>query len=236
MFGYREGDARNVRFLEGVLANHGPRNLPGDCYYWRGVHLCGHDPSYQVRGAGPRSGHANTYFACGPGVAVRGHCRALLVPNKDVADLGVLGEGLVEGQYCPSGKAEHHVDALGFEAFQYNLRAVQFHFRSPTRGPGFGPPGNSPIFNFLCRVKKIPTPKGAENPRYHPSSSPGMPGDLRTCNGCQPAKITCRLTAFGLAALRRVREPTTAGLSPYPGSLEVFGIPTTPLLSLSFFD
>ena len=113
LLGDRDGDARDIGFLEGVGADHVVGYVGRDGHERDGVHVGVADPGDQVGGAGAAGAEAHADGALvlwffqggrGAGVAV-GHVRgALLVANQDVMQLGKLGQDVVEGHDGATGQ------------------------------------------------------------------------------------------------------------------------------------
>ena len=79
---------------------------------------------------GPGSGRAHAHLAGYASVPVGGHCRALLVADQDVTQLGILGKGTIERKNGPARQPENDVHALFQKAFTNYLSAGQLHFIS----------------------------------------------------------------------------------------------------------
>ena len=93
-------------------------HLPGDGHHRHGIGLGPHDAGDQVGGPRPGCCQADADLAGDTGVAVGGVGCGLLVPYQDVAELRIAPEGVIEGQDCPAGVAEHHVKPLPGGAFR----------------------------------------------------------------------------------------------------------------------
>ncbi len=57
MLGDRTGDSDNISFLEGIIANHVGRHLPGERHHGNGIHISRGNSGYQV--GPPRTGSGN---------------------------------------------------------------------------------------------------------------------------------------------------------------------------------
>ena len=114
-------DARDVRFLETVLAQQRARHVPRDRHHRRRVQVRGRDASDQVGRARTARRQADADLARGAGVAV-GHVRgALFVPHQHVVDRGELGQRVVEREHHASGVPEDRRNSLPLETLQQDL-------------------------------------------------------------------------------------------------------------------
>ena len=111
VLGAGASDPHRVGFLKRVVADHVGRHLPGQADDRDAVHQRIGEPGDAVGGARPRSDQNRAHLAGGARVAFRRVDRALLVPHQDVAQLVLLEDGVVDGQYRAAGIAEHDVYA-----------------------------------------------------------------------------------------------------------------------------
>ncbi len=81
MLGHGTGDADNIGFLKGVVANHQARHLPRERHDWYGIHEGIGDAGHDIRRAGAGRDETDADFPCGAGVSGRRVNRALLVPH-----------------------------------------------------------------------------------------------------------------------------------------------------------
>ena len=124
---HRHGDAENVGFLEGVLAEHPGHGLAAEHDHRDRVHHRGHQAGHGVAGAGAGSHQHGGGPAGGAGVAVGHVDRALFVADQDELHLGLdRFEGVEDGNRGSAGVAEDVFDAEGIEGFDEGLRAVEF--------------------------------------------------------------------------------------------------------------
>ena len=123
VLGHRQRDAGDVDLLERVLADERPGHVAGDRDHRHGVQLRGGDAGDEVGGAGAAGAHAHADLAAGPGVAVGRVGAALLVPDEDVPDLGVVAEDVVDREDDAAGVAEQRVRALADERLHEGVRA-----------------------------------------------------------------------------------------------------------------
>ena len=94
---------RDVRFLERVRADRGPRHLPGDRDDRHRVHVGVGDRGDQVGGARTRGRHADPDLAGRLRVSLGGVAGALLVADQDVPDLVESNSGSYAGRIAPPG-------------------------------------------------------------------------------------------------------------------------------------
>ena len=111
VLGAGPGDADRVGFLEGVVADHVGRHLPGQADHRDAVHERVGEPGDAVGGAGARGDQHRAHLAGGARIALGRVDGALLVPHQDVAQLVLLEDGVVDRQDRAAGIAEHHVHA-----------------------------------------------------------------------------------------------------------------------------
>ena len=128
--GNGHGDAGDVYLLEGVLADEVFADVAGDKHNRGGVVVGGGDAGDQVGGAGAGGGEAHPHLSRGPGVAVGGMGRALLVGGEVVADFFAVAvelEFVVNVQDGAAGVAEHRVHALLQQALHHDLGPSHQH-------------------------------------------------------------------------------------------------------------
>ena len=113
------GDAGDVDFLEGVLADEGLGHVAGDEDHGGRIHVSGGDAGGQVAGTGAGGGKAHAHLAGGAGIAVSGVSSALLVGGQDVGDLIlIVVEFVIDVQNGAAGVTEHGVNTLLQQTFQ----------------------------------------------------------------------------------------------------------------------
>ena len=122
VFGDRQRDAGDVRFLEGVGPDHRPPHLPGDRDHRHRVHIGVGDRGHQVGGAGTRGGDADSDLAGGLRISLGRMPGALLVAHQDVADTRRVVERVVGRQDGATGDPEDDVGADLFERADERLR------------------------------------------------------------------------------------------------------------------
>jgi hypothetical protein len=84
------GDARDVRFLEAVFAQHGPNDLAAEHDHGNRVGHGGEQSGHRIGRPRTRGHHHDTGFAGGAGVTI-GHVRgALLVAGEDQLDFRLV--------------------------------------------------------------------------------------------------------------------------------------------------
>src|SRR5581483_11866342 len=109
--------------LEGVGADQVRVDLAGDRDERGRVHPRVGDRGHEVRRAGPGGRDRDARPAGRTGVALRHVAGALFVAGEHVPDRRAARDRVVGGQDRPAGDAEHHVDALGFEAAEDGVGA-----------------------------------------------------------------------------------------------------------------
>ena len=123
VLGHRQGDAVDVDLLEGVLADQRGRDVAGDRDHRDRIEERGPDPRDEVGGTRARGAHAHPHPTGDTGVAVGRMRAALLVPDEDVAELGVVAQDVVERQDHAARVAEEDVDALEQERLAQDVGA-----------------------------------------------------------------------------------------------------------------
>jgi hypothetical protein len=111
VLGHGDGDAGDVRLLEGVTADGEGVHLAGDGDHGDGVHHRGREPGDEVGGARATCGEADARDAGGLRIAIRRVGRSLLVAAEDVTDRAV-DERVVGGQDGPARDPEDVLYAL----------------------------------------------------------------------------------------------------------------------------
>ncbi len=141
VLGHRHREARHVRLLEGVVADHGGGHLSRDRDDRDRVHLRVRQGGHEVASPRARGGDAHPDLARGPGVSLGRVPRPLLVAAQHVADPGI-DQRVVGGQDRSAGDPEDGVDALQLEGLEHRLRSGQLHpcnllhLRSSSPGDG----------------------------------------------------------------------------------------------------
>ncbi len=126
VLGDRQGDAGDVGFLEGVVADELAAYLPGDAHDGRGIHHRRGNAGDHVGRPGTGGGNGNAHATAGPRIAI-GHVRgALLVPHQYVVD-GITRHRVIRGQNRSAGIAEDVLHALAHQAFPNDLAAGLGH-------------------------------------------------------------------------------------------------------------
>ena len=118
VLGAGPGDADDVHFLEGVVADQGGGHLAGDHHDGDGVHVGRSDAGHRVGGPGAGGHQGHAHLAGGPGIAVRRMDRGLLVAHQDMLDLRRPGQLVINIQDHPPGVAEDVFHLFPFQTFQ----------------------------------------------------------------------------------------------------------------------
>ena len=82
----RQGNADNIDFLKGILADQIDRDLACNNHHRAGIHVCCSNTGDRIgrpRSAGRK---ADSHFACGTGVTVRSMSGALLMAGQYMFD------------------------------------------------------------------------------------------------------------------------------------------------------
>ncbi len=122
VLGHRQRDAVDVDLLEGVLADQRRRHVAGDRDHRDRIEERGPDTGDEVRRARTGRAHADADPPGDPGIAVGGVGAALLVPDEDVPQLGIVAEDVVERQDHAARVAEDDVDALEEQRLAQDVR------------------------------------------------------------------------------------------------------------------
>ena len=123
VLGHRQGDAVDVDLLEGVLADQRGRDVAGDRDHRDRIEERGPDARDEVGGTRARGAHAHPHPTGDAGIAVGRVGAALLVPDEDVAELGVVAQDVVERQDHAARVAEEDVDTLEQERLAQDIGA-----------------------------------------------------------------------------------------------------------------
>ena len=122
VLGDRQRAPDHVRLLEGVAADDRGVDLARDGDHRHRVHEGRGQAGDQVQGARPAGREDHSWLAGGARVAVGHVCGALLVADQDVAQRGVLGQPLVDGQVGAAGVPEDDLDAFPLERAEDDVR------------------------------------------------------------------------------------------------------------------
>ncbi|CAA7626911.1 conserved hypothetical protein [Magnetospirillum sp. UT-4] len=125
VLGARPGDAGDVGFLEGVVADQAGRHLAGEAHQRHRVAQGIGQAGDGVGGAGARGDQHAADLAGGAGVALGGMHGGLLVTDQHVLEAVLLEQLVVDGQYRAARIAEEHLDALVDQSLQKDFRAGQ---------------------------------------------------------------------------------------------------------------
>ena len=129
-----QGDAGDVRLLEGVGPDQFAAHLAGDADDRRGVEHGRRNSGDHVCRAGTRGRDGDTDLSAGAGVTVGHMRRALLMAYQHMMDLAVL-ERIVGWQNRAARVAEHGGDVFALQAFPKDLGSgLRHNFRSSTSG------------------------------------------------------------------------------------------------------
>jgi len=112
------GDAGGVDLLKAIDTQSRRRDLSGDRYDRRRIHVRSGDPCDEVGSPRARGGHAD---AMG---------RPLLMAHGHVAD-GIVWQFMIDGHDRPARNAKDHLYALARQTFPNDLCSVQLHIRFP---------------------------------------------------------------------------------------------------------
>ena len=117
MLGAGPGDAGDIAFLEGVIANQRCRHLPRENDNGNRVGVGGGNARDGIRC--PRAGchQGDTYFTRCPGIAVGGVNRSLFMADQDVSDIASV-KFVIDVNDRTTGIAENGVHIFFLEHFQ----------------------------------------------------------------------------------------------------------------------
>ena len=122
--GNRPGDADDIHFLKGILAQQVRRHIAGDGNDGSGVTVGIGDTGDQVGGTRPGGCKAHAYPAAGAGIALGSVHRALLVFGANAADT-VVPQHIKDFQVGTAGVAEQHLHPLRLQRLRQQLGAAQ---------------------------------------------------------------------------------------------------------------
>ena len=117
----RTRDPDAIDLLKCVAADRMGGYLSGNHHHRDRVHVRGRDAGDRVRGAGTRRDQDDAGLARGAGVAVRHVRRALLVANKDVLDVILLVDLVVDVEHGSTGIAEEVLHPFVLEKLHDDL-------------------------------------------------------------------------------------------------------------------
>jgi hypothetical protein len=126
VLGARAGDAHGVAFLECVVADQMGRHLAGDAHDRNGIHQRIGQSRDGVCGPRPRRHQDAADLAGGAGIALGRVHGALFVTHKDVANLVLLEQLVVDRQHRSTRIAEQVLDALVRQGLDHHLGAGHF--------------------------------------------------------------------------------------------------------------
>ena len=130
VLGAGTGDADRVAFLEGVVADHVGRHLPGDADERDRVAQGVGEAGDRISGAGPRRDQHAADLAGRTRVSLGRMHRTLLVTNQHVAHLILMKQRVVDRQHRAARIAEQMFDALVG-------KCPDHHLGTRHRGTGF---------------------------------------------------------------------------------------------------
>ena len=147
------GDADGVGFLKRVRADQPGRDLPGDDHQRDRIHERIGNARDGIGRAGTRGDQHDAGLAGGACVPFSRVGGASFVANQNVANAGVVEQGVVNRQHRAAGIAEHEFDALPCQAFNQDTGAAALlaHVHSLSNF-GCGPQKGSTRHRGLCRV------------------------------------------------------------------------------------
>ena len=127
------GHARNVDFLETVLAQQAVGHVAGDGHHRHGIHISGSDACHQIGSTRAGCGQTHAHLAGGPCVAVGCMGSPLLVRCQDMGDfIPVLVQCIIYIQDSAARITKYGVHTLFLQTRNYNLCPRQFaHICTP---------------------------------------------------------------------------------------------------------
>ena len=105
VLGDRARDSHDIGFLEGVIADHVARHLPGEHDERHRVEIGGRQPGHRVGGARSARHQAHAYASGGPGVAVRRMHRPLFVTDQDEPEPPFAVQRVEHRDHDPAGES-----------------------------------------------------------------------------------------------------------------------------------
>ena len=117
VLGAGPGDAHDVHFLKGVVADQAGGHLAGEHHDGDGVQVGRGNARHRVGGAGARGHQGHPHLGRGPGIAVGGVDRSLFVAYQDMPDVGGPGQFVIDIEDHPAGVTEDVFDSLPLQTF-----------------------------------------------------------------------------------------------------------------------
>ena len=133
----RQGDAKNIGFLEGIGPNRGPGHLTGDHHHRHRIHLGRGDTRHQIGGSRAGSSETHPHLARGPGIGIRRMGATLLVPHQDVLQPAPgfrLVELVVDGQDRAAGIAKDVLHPMQTQGIHQGVATLDPHGGRATKG------------------------------------------------------------------------------------------------------
>ena len=164
MLGAGAGDADGVRLLKAIRADHEGRHLSGQYDKRDRIHQRVGQAGDRIGRAGA-GGHQHDAGAAGRTGIALGHVdRALFVAHKDVANVVLLEDLVIDRQHGAAGIAEDHLDALILERLNHHLRTghlPRHRLKSPfipasvTKSPGPDPGRMGTVMVYRHRPMRV---------------------------------------------------------------------------------
>ena len=127
VLGAGPGDAHDIHFLEGIVADERGGHLPGENHNRDGVHIGRGDAGHRVGGPGTGGHQSHAHLVGSPGITVGGVHRGLLVPHQVVFDFRSAGQLIIQVDNRSPWIPEDVLHPLPLKTFENNLGAVHFH-------------------------------------------------------------------------------------------------------------
>ena len=128
VLGARTGDAHDIGFLKGVVADEMRGHLAGDHDQRNGVHVGRGDTGHGIGRSGTGSHQAYAHLARCPGITVGRMHGGLFVTDQDMSER-MIRELVVYVDDRTSGKTENEVNTFPLQAFHQNPGAGEHHGR-----------------------------------------------------------------------------------------------------------
>ena len=133
MLGNRGGNAYNICFLKGVLANVWIAYLTSKAYHWNRIHIGCSNTCNQIGSTRARGSKADSYLASGSGITVCSVHSTLLVRGQNmIYFILIFIKAVVNVEYLTSGVAENGVHSLLDQRFYKYVSSGKDHHFTPS--------------------------------------------------------------------------------------------------------
>ena len=122
MLGACACDADRVGLLKRIGADEMGRHLAGNAYHGNGIHQRIGQAGHRIGRAGAGGDKHNAAFTAGTGIALSRMGRALFMADKNMLNILLLEQFVINRQYGAAGIAEYMLNTLILQRLQDNLR------------------------------------------------------------------------------------------------------------------